>query len=43
MLKMLITPGEILRFPRYLIGDFWRGIASSKTSREVISKVVGYV
>ena len=28
MLKMLITPGEILRFPRYPIGDLWRGIAS---------------
>ena len=40
---MLITPGEILRFPRYPIGDFWRDIASCKTSREVTSKgrVVG--
>ena len=28
MLKMLITPGEILHFPRYQIGDFWHGIAS---------------
>ena len=35
---MLITPGEILRFPRYPIGDFWRGIASCKTSREVTSR-----
>ena len=34
MFKMLITPGEILCFPRYLISDFWRGIASCKTSRE---------
>ena len=41
MLKMLITPGEILRFPRYPIGDFWRGIASCKTSREVTSRGVG--
>ena len=39
MLKMLITPGEMLRFPRYSIGDFWRGIASCKTSREVMCKV----
>ena len=38
---MLITPGEILRFPRYPIGDFWRGIASCKTSREVTSRGVG--
>ena len=38
MLKMLITPREILRFPRYQISDFWRGIASCKTSREVTSK-----
>ena len=47
MLKMLITPGEILRFPRYPIGDFWRGIASCKTSRitsrglEVTSRGLG--
>ena len=38
---MLITPGEILRFPRYPIGDFLRGIASCKTSSEVTSKRVG--
>ena len=38
MIKILITPGEILRFPRYSIGDFWRGIASCKTSREVTSR-----
>ena len=38
---MLITPGEILRFPRHSIGDFWRGIASCKTSRKVTSKGVG--
>ena len=41
MLKMLITPGEILRFRRYPISDFWRGIASCKTSREVTSRGVG--
>ena len=41
MLKMLITPGEILRFTRHPIGDFWRGIASCKTSRKVTSKGVG--
>ena len=38
MLKMLITPREILRFPRYQISDFWRGIASCKTSRKVTSR-----
>ena len=38
---MLITPGEILRFPMYPIGDFWRGIASCKSSREVTSRGVG--
>ena len=32
---MLITPGEMLRCPKYPIGYFWRGIASCKTSREV--------
>ena len=41
MLKMLITPGEILHFPRYPISDFWRGIASCKTSRKVTSRGVG--
>ena len=41
MLKMLITPGEILRFRRYPISDFWHGIASCKTSREVTSRGVG--
>ena len=41
MLKMLITTGEILRLPRYPIGDSWRGIASCKTSREVTSRGVG--
>ena len=41
MLKMLITPGEILRFPRYPIGDFWLGIASCKISKEVTSRGVG--
>ena len=35
---MLITPGEILCFPRYPIGDFWRGTVSCKTSREVTSR-----
>ena len=35
---MLITPREIFRFPRYPISDFWRGIASCKTSREVTSR-----
>ena len=34
----LITPGEIFRFPRRPISDFWRGIASCKISREVTSK-----
>ena len=38
MLKMLITPGQILHFRRYQIGDFWCGIASCKTSREVTSR-----
>ena len=41
MLKMLITPGEILRFRRYPISDLWRGIASCKTSTEVTSRGVG--
>ena len=41
MFQMLITLGEILRFPRYPISDFWRGIASFKTSREVTSRGVG--
>ena len=41
MLKMLVTPGEILRFPSYPIGGFWRGIASCKTSREVTSSGLG--
>ena len=35
MLKMLITPGEIIRFPRYPIGDFWRGMASRKSLTSV--------
>ena len=35
---MLITPKEILRLPRYPIIDFWRDIASCKTSREVTSR-----
>ena len=34
---MLITPMEILRFPKYPISDFQRGIASCKTSWEVTS------
>ena len=38
MLKMLITFGEILCFPRYQISDFWPGIASCKTSREATSR-----
>ena len=37
MLKILITPTEIHRSPRYPISDFWRGIAPCKTSREVTS------
>ena len=41
MLKMLITPGKILRLSRNPISDFWRGIASCKTSRKVTSRVVG--
>ena len=41
MPKMLITRREILRFLRYPIGDFWRDIASCKTSREVTSRWVG--
>ena len=37
MLKMLITPREILRFPRY---ECERGIASCKTSRRVEKHLV---
>ena len=28
MLKMLITPREILRFPKYVESDLWRGMTS---------------
>ena len=38
MLKNAYHPGEIPCFPRYPIGEFWHGIASSKTSREVTSR-----
>ena len=43
MLKMLITPREILFFPRYEFCDFWRGTASCTTSREVIQGVVKHL
>ena len=40
MLKMLITPREILRFPRYECERPLCGIASCKTSRRVEKHLV---